>query len=111
MPRRSKSPCSAPGCSVLTRNGRCPKHRNYTDTRKPPQKRGYDHRWRRLRTAYARAHPVCQIREKCDGDPVEEVDHIIPITEAPEKRLDWENLQSACRRCHNWKTREIDGKR
>jgi 5-methylcytosine-specific restriction endonuclease McrA len=50
---------------------------------------------------------VCEIREKCNGDATEEVDHIIPIDDGG-ARLDEENLQAACRPCHRWKTIHID---
>jgi 5-methylcytosine-specific restriction endonuclease McrA len=50
---------------------------------------------------------LCEIREKCNGDATDEVDHIIPISEGGE-RFDEDNLQAACKRCHAWKTANID---
>lgn len=107
MPRGFKTICTYPGCNTLVLNGRCSKH-NYTDDRKQSaQERGYDSVWTRLRNAYVRAHPICQIQHYCDGDPVEEVDHIKPIRYGGD-RLDERNLQSACKRCHAWKTANVD---
>jgi hypothetical protein len=56
--------------------------------------------WRRLRAAYRKAHPFCQ---RC-GRRTEHVDHVEEIRLAPERRLDWLNLQSLCHACHNAKT-------
>lgn len=106
MPWRSKAVCSEPGCNTLTRHGKCEKHARRPDPRPSASERGYDARWHRLRAAYVAQHPVCEIREKCNGDPVAEVDHIIPISRARHLRLDWDNLQSACKACHAWKTAE-----
>jgi 5-methylcytosine-specific restriction endonuclease McrA len=43
----------------------------------------------------------------CAGDAAVEVDHIMSIANGGE-RLDQDNLQSTCKRCHSWKTRTID---
>jgi len=106
MPIQSKSVCCYPGCSTLTVRGKCDKHRR--DTSRPKSKdRGYDHHWTRLRNAYIRQNPICQIQEVCAGDAAVEVDHIMSIANGGE-RLDQDNLQSTCKRCHSWKTRTID---
>jgi len=34
------------------------------------------------------------------------VDHLLPIKQAPELRLDLNNLQSLCRSCHRRKTEQ-----
>jgi hypothetical protein len=56
--------------------------------------------WRRLRYAHRKAHPLCR---RC-GRRAEHIDHIIDIRTAPERRLDWTNLQALCQACHNAKT-------
>lgn len=58
--------------------------------------RGYDARWNRLRKAHIQANPLCF---NCTAIAVI-VDHIVPITIAPERRLDRTNLRSVCRSCH-----------
>lgn len=41
--------------------------------------------------------------------PAQTADHIIPIREAPERRLDPTNLQPLCLPCHHKKTNTRDG--
>lgn len=67
----------------------------------------YDHRWRRLADRFHRDHPLCAECER-RGWPVPGavVDHIVPVLDAPERRLDETNLQALCASCHNrWKRR------
>ncbi len=109
MPRRMKRICTYPGCNATTTTGRCDAHRRDPDRRPSARARGYDTKWARLRNAFIRSHPVCQIRHYCDGDPAVEVDHIVPIR-AGGARLDESNLQSACKPCHAWKTKHEDTK-
>jgi 5-methylcytosine-specific restriction endonuclease McrA len=56
--------------------------------------RGYDREWRRLRRAFLMANPWCR---PATQDLACEVDHRVPIQTAPDRRLDWSNLQSLCR--------------
>lgn len=68
--------------------------------------RGYDSDWERLRSRKIRTNPLC---EECERQglvvPAQDVDHIVPFEgRADPKRLDWSNLQSLCRSCHNRKT-------
>lgn len=72
--------------------------------------RGYDNRWRELRDCYAATFPLCEV---CDENGIhvtmDEVDHIIPISGRDDPlRLEWDNLQSLCRRCHAIKTDRND---
>jgi 5-methylcytosine-specific restriction protein A len=75
----------------------------------PAAARGYDADWRTLRAAHLAEHPFCRA---CAARGIERrahmVDHIEPIRQAPERRLDPSNLQSLCWRHHASKTqREI----
>jgi HNH endonuclease len=63
--------------------------------------------WRRLRARYRKAHPLCR---RC-GARAEHVDHVIEISTAPERKLDWWNLQALCQSCHNEKTAADKGGR
>jgi len=109
MPSSLKRICTYPGCNTLTLTGRCANHQPNKD-RRSSRERGYDYHWTRLRNAYIRAHPVCEIREKCSGDVAAvEVDHIQPIA-AEGERLDPDNLQSTCKLCHAWKTATFDAR-
>ena len=56
--------------------------------------------WRKLRAAYRKRHPACR---RC-GRKAEHVDHVIDVRTAPDRRLDWFNLQCLCHACHNEKT-------
>jgi 5-methylcytosine-specific restriction endonuclease McrA len=67
--------------------------------------RGYDADWQRLRKAFLAAHPLCQC-EHCRGGEKQVriatvVDHIVPIQERPDLRLDWGNLRAMAKACHD----------
>ncbi len=107
MPFSSKRPCTYPGCSTLTRTGRCSKHPP-TDHRKAQRNARYDARYTRIRNRYIAENPVCELQQCCNGDPATEVDHIIAIANGGDVH-DTDNMQSVCRPCHRWKTIHIDG--
>ena len=109
MAIRSKGICTWPGCNTLTIKGRCDQH-TQGDGRLSAQERGYNKAWERLRNAYVRQHPVCEIQQTCNGDATVEVDHIIPLAKGG-ARLDERNLQGACKQCHAWKTQHVDRQR
>ncbi len=110
MPNRPLTTCPHPGCSTLTKGGRCPRHaaqaeREDVARRGGSAARGYDAEWKALRAQYARAHPLCQ---DCLNDgrsvPVAIVDHVIPHRGNDALRLAWSNLRSLCRHHHGLKT-------
>jgi 5-methylcytosine-specific restriction enzyme A len=76
----------------------------------PPEQRGYDADWRRLRAEHLAEEPYCR---ECAKVGVERlatiVDHIETIRLAPERRLDPTNLQSLCFPHHNQKINQRDG--
>jgi 5-methylcytosine-specific restriction endonuclease McrA len=53
-------------------------------------------KWRRLRHSWLMQYPTCA---RC-GLVGEEVHHIVPRSEAPERTLDATNLETLCRGCH-----------
>jgi len=65
------------------------------------KERGYDSRWDRLSRRKRIHNPLC---EECLRNGMvtaaEEVHHIVPIRVRPELRLEWGNLMSVCRSCH-----------
>ena len=75
--------------------------------RRPPTKTGpspYDAAWRKLRLqVLARDGWRCQL---CSADlkngpkGFAHVDHILPVAERPDLRLDPNNLRALCRRCN-----------
>jgi 5-methylcytosine-specific restriction protein A len=98
-------PCSSPGCPGLAAAGCCGIRRG--DQQREPDARcgrtadrGHDADWRRLRALKLATDPVCEIRTRCQGMVAGEVDHKIPIRDAPELRLEWSNPQSSCHHCH-----------
>jgi 5-methylcytosine-specific restriction enzyme A len=102
-------PCSSPGCPELVAAGICGIHRlerqrEQNSRRGKTAARGYDADWRRVRALKLAIDPFCEIRTLCRGMVAGEVDHKIPIRDAPELRLEWSNLQSSCHRCHAAKT-------
>ncbi|WP_245710799.1 HNH endonuclease [Citreimonas salinaria] len=69
----------------------------FDKTRPSASARGLGADWRRLRLDHLKHHPWCI---RC-GAQAAEVDHIIPRSKAPERRLDPTNLQSLCKPCHS----------
>ena len=85
-----------PHCAVLDRA-----------PRRTTRERGYDYAWEKLRLLKLRTDPVCEIQIKCSGELATEVDHIKSIRERPDLRLEWTNLQSACKPCNVAKSRRF----
>ena len=113
MPYKWGHPCHFPGCPELARprESYCEKHANYREAiekeTRPVRfprptasstRRGYGVRWRQLRLAFLREHPICVV---C-GRPATDVDHIVPKVEGGSDAE--ENLQPLCRACHLKKT-------
>ena len=99
MPHRTSHRCAHASCRELTTKTYCPRHmpkKTWTDNREPAHKRGYDAAWHKLRNAYLKAHPQCEL---C-GAKATMVHHVISVEAMPELRLSWDNLQSMCRLCH-----------
>lgn len=74
--------------------------------------RGYDAAWRRLRAAFLAANPLCRMCE-AEGRTTAAgvVDHIRPIAERPDLRLEWSNLQSLCQPHHDRDKQREDRRR
>jgi 5-methylcytosine-specific restriction protein A len=77
-----------------------------------PSKRGYDAAWQRLRKAKLAADPLCEC-DDCQRTgtlvPADVVDHIEPIDERPDLRLDWSNLRSMKKTHHDRETARTRG--
>ena len=106
MPTKPKHPCAYPLCPNLVEAGQkyCSKHKGSIapqDTRPPASERGYDWQWHKLRTMYLKHNPLCErCRAKGRVTPADTVHHIKPVAQYPELRLNWDNLMSLCRECH-----------
>lgn len=64
--------------------------------------RGYDYDWQRLRAAFLKREPFCQV-VGCSRLAVD-VDHLRDVRRHPELRLDWSNLRSLCHSHHSRRT-------
>ena len=105
MPRKSKRPCSHPGCPNLTEDKYCEEHKSLHPDRPSAAKRGYGSKWQRLSKAYLRKHPLCvkcMARGRFTAATV--VDHIIPHRGDPHLMWDESNWQALCKSCHDHKT-------
>ncbi|WP_126974649.1 HNH endonuclease [Frigidibacter oleivorans] len=103
MPNRGPRIC---GCGRAVAAGdRCPcqaerdreRKARFDKGRPSASARGLGADWRKLRARHLRSHPLCAF---C-GAPATDVDHRIPRSVAPERRLDPTNLQSLCTSCHS----------
>jgi 5-methylcytosine-specific restriction protein A len=106
MPTQPPRPCARPGCTILTTTGYCDAHAKArraerNNWRGTPASRGYDKAWTATRLRYISRHPLC---EDCAGRGITRaatlVHHLRPISEAPEQRLDENNLRALCFDCH-----------
>lgn len=62
--------------------------------------------WHKIRDKRKRNNPLCQhCEERGRIKPMQVVDHITPIDEAPDLALDYDNTQSLCNFCHDVKTK------
>lgn len=111
-------PTRAPIHQPRGSTGRKASDRHYDRRRGKTAARGYDGAWVKLRDMFLAGnemagiepHPLCC---RCGAlgsknNPIE-VDHVIPISERPDLRLDPENLQAMCKSCHSRKTATEDG--
>lgn len=106
--------CQTPGCGGTTKSGahcaacvgrykaeRAERERERLARLPSPSRRGYDREWQRLAKQILERDPTCVL---CHIRPSEHADHIVPIRDAPDRRLDPTNLQGLCARCHGKKT-------
>lgn len=105
MPRKAKKPCKHPGCPKLTEGKYCEDHKPLYPDRPSRESRGYTPKWRRIRAAYLRKHPLC-VKCLAAGRYVQAtvVDHIIPHRGDEHLMWDESNYQALCKPCHDRKT-------
>ncbi|BCH33185.1 hypothetical protein MesoLjLc_51150 [Mesorhizobium sp. L-8-10] len=66
--------------------------------------RGYDHAWNKLSIAFRKRHPFCLWCAQQGRDSLTAlVDHMIPVVDRPDLRLNWKNLLPLCEPCHGRK--------
>ena len=72
------------------------------------KQRGYDEHWNRISRLKRDRQPICEV---CHDAPADDVDHVIPFAGVNDPlRIEWSNLQSICRACHNVKTHGQKGR-
>lgn len=114
MPQRALRACTVPGCSGLAAaRGLCQEHaaqrqRHGGDERLSAARRGYDHRWRKLRRIVLSRRPLCSDPfhiHKSSGEVVmaTDVHHVVPLSSAASTRElnREENLMPLCHSCHS----------
>jgi 5-methylcytosine-specific restriction protein A len=68
-------------------------------------RRGYGTAWRRARSRFLAAHPVCaSCRDKGRLEPATVVDHVVPHRGDPALFWNEVNWAPCCKRCHDRKT-------
>lgn len=99
--------CARRGCVALTYNRHCDLHaaeaKKDRDTwidanRASSAKRGYDHKWRYIRSLFLKQNPLCKECQRVATD----VDHIIALRDGGTNKFT--NLQALCHSCHSRKT-------
>jgi len=106
--------CAQPGCPTLVPRGYCPAHRiahraaPWALRQAPKRQRGYGNDWKRLRAWFMR-QPGNQLCRLCEQQRIlvlaTDCDHIVPFHGLHDPlRLDPNNLQPLCARCHRKKT-------
>ena len=106
MPYKAKRICRQAGCTELTNNTYCELHTKQINIereryRATAYERGYDARWTRVRNAYISKHPLCERCKSRDAIVLATlVHHIVRIADGG-ARLDYNNLQSLCVKCHD----------
>jgi 5-methylcytosine-specific restriction enzyme A len=129
-----KHPClGRPGyrCPVLVTSGRCPacqtvyegrRQRMLDQARGTSLERGYDAQWERVSKRHRAKYPLCgeraenayagwrgECHEQGRITPATCTDHIIPIKDRPDLRLEPRNHQSLCANCNRIKAIRFEG--
>ncbi|KXG42866.1 HNH endonuclease [Tepidibacillus decaturensis] len=119
MPNRPLKPCSYPGCTNLTRERYCEKHKKqeqkrYDEHRGTAAQRGYDWRWQRYSKYFLKQpeNAFCKLQFPGCTRLAQCVDHIDPPDGQNDPRFwDTNNHQAACIHCNSVKGhRYIKGK-
>lgn len=110
MPRKPAKPCRHPGCPELTAGMYCVEHgKLHVHDRTTSSGRGYNSKWRKARSRYLKAYPLCKLCKQ-QGKLVKAtvVDHIIPHRGDEQLFWDESNWQPLCKSCHDHKTMTED---
>lgn len=109
MAMKPLRPCRHPGCSALTREGYCPKHKPKPAARRESAEY---HAWYSLSVWTDDLRPTQLLREPWCGECAKRgirtratvVDHVVPHRGDWARFIDRANLQSLCKHHHDQKT-------
>lgn len=118
MPKKGRvaKPCGKFGCTTLVALGHvyCTAHerkevvsrgQRYDLSRGSAHARGYDAKWAAFAQWWKRLHPLCAwCQERGVVMQGNQVDHIVPLVDAPQRKYDHDNVQTLCRVDHTRKT-------
>jgi 5-methylcytosine-specific restriction protein A len=92
-------------CGIPTRNGnRCQQCAATHAAKHPTTARGYGADWQRVRRRILdRDQWTCYLCQKILVGTDATVDHVIPLSIDPSRRLDEDNLRACCRSCNSAK--------
>jgi 5-methylcytosine-specific restriction protein A len=107
MPKLAPVACNRPGCSGCRVDGECTKcgagrHKwlSRPDDRASSSSRGYGYRWRKIRMAFLRSHPLCEVCKAASRvSEATEVHHKVAKRNGGSDSFD--NLQALCKPCHS----------
>lgn len=89
--------CAAPRCGTLVPSGYCPQHQHLpAEQRQPTDARYGTQRWRRYSRERLAQHPWCALCPEL----AKVTDHIVPVSEAPDRFWDESNHRSLCHACN-----------
>lgn len=115
MPYKPKRPCAYPSCPKLTDGRYCEEHQKLTDKsynkyqRDPATRKRYGSAWRKIRSRYIKAHPLCEECKKAGKlTPAQEVHHVVPLSKGGTHEES--NLMSLCTSCHSTITAREGGR-
>lgn len=86
-----------------------PANRPREEQRGSSSDRGYDSTWYRLSKWHAKREPLCrECYFRGRKTPWELTNHVLPVRDRPDLRLDRENLSSMCKAHHDTVIRELE---
>ena len=103
MPTKPKRKCNYPGCPQLTKETYCEEHdkkvkQSYEADRETAVKRGYTHRWHKVRTWKINKDPMC---EWCALKRRTTVADLVHHLDKDSHNNEMDNLISLCTQCHD----------
>jgi 5-methylcytosine-specific restriction protein A len=116
MPSAAQKICRVPGCGKTLCKIHSSAEKQFDKSRGSASARGYGRTWQKLSKIVLARDPLCKIAKLCvtraigrNGailllpSPSSVADHIVPKSKGGKDEVS--NLQGACKRCHDHKTR------